>query len=938
MITKCPHCHAAIPDTGETITESSVCFACGGSLVTTTDEVATASSTKDDAATASVTTDEVSANTRLQNSVLGDYSILEQIAGGGMGVVYRARQRQLNRIVALKTIRSGEFAEEEEIRRFQLEAEAAAQLDHPNIVPVFEVGESDGIHFLAMGLVDGHSLSDDVRHSPLDPQRATQLVCTLARAVQFAHEKGIIHRDIKPSNVLIDESGEPRITDFGLAKQIDAADDLTTSGQILGTPGYMAPEQARGDIGVIGPGTDVYGLGALFYCLLTARAPFQAANPLETIRQVVDCDPVAPRELNPAIDRNLEVICLKYLEKDSSRRYVSAGHLADDLNRYLNDEPIVARPASFAERARKFSKRNRVLVRGILTTFCALVLGLIGTATGLKAALDAAEFARGQTQRAVKAEGEARSEASRAREASRRLAIEVTQSHARVAELAMQRGDWDSALEFLRKAIEGNHPASAKLAIQLADVHFHRLELTLSQQALRPVLDAGPSSAEFGAALFRQGLIRLHRARTVDEGDAALNTIQASLDHPLGPADEAYVRAILCDDLSAGLEHLETALQHAPFDLKAWQLKLLYTSLCKGLPAGASIARTAGRMFPSDAMMLMYDIVVSAAHGQSERARELLEMHGHIVSAHLREFLELYVGMFDDMSAFSKSDHSPEQRGVYMLVVLAPTLMRMQAVFAEQDASGEFSFGPFYASPFRPFVKIVPRMLNAILTQDDAAMEAITRDLSRMSPTALLMALHAQMTASHSDEIEDATDRLKKLEDALLIANRATTAPPLFFPGEEVVAKTIRLTIIERIKIMASSTADPATVHPEMTLRARQDIPEILHWQLSGKTGELMNDVLVDPGSLLQIAVSAVHCDAPGYALEAIQEYVRLDNSKPFDAEVVAALAFLKADAPLAALRHLRNAAELDPEEENVPLLLDRARSEARLQFEELMQ
>ena len=274
----------------------------------------------------------------------GDYEDLVEIAQGGMGVVYKARQVSLNRLVALKMIRAGELATADEVRRFYAEAEAAANLDHPNIVPLYEVGEHEGRHYFSMAYVAGYNLLELVRDNLLSPREAAEYVATIAGAIHFAHEQGVLHRDIKPSNVLLDKTGQVRITDFGLAKRIGSDADLTRQSQVLGTPEYMSPEQAQGHHDDLGPAADVYSLGALLYTLLTGRPPFRSENWMTTLKQVVERDPISPRDLNPEIDRDLETVTLKCLEKEPQRRYVSAQALADDLGRYLRGEAVRARP------------------------------------------------------------------------------------------------------------------------------------------------------------------------------------------------------------------------------------------------------------------------------------------------------------------------------------------------------------------------------------------------------------------------------------------------------------------------------------------------------------------------------------------------------------------------------------------------------------------
>jgi len=322
-----------------------------------------------------------SASTGTPIAEFGDYEILSTIARGGMGIVYKARQKKLNRIVAVKMILSGQFAGKEEIERFFVEAEAAAKLRHPNIVAVHEIGEWQGQHYFSMDFIDGKSLADLVREQPLPPRRAAEFVSKIADTVQFAHEQGILHRDLKPSNVLVDNRGEPYITDFGLAKQLSDQSQLTVSGTVVGTPSYMPPEQASGHIEQVGPHSDIYSLGAILYELLTGRPPFRAATPFETIRQVLQDEPVSPRLINTSVPKDLETICLKCLQKEPARRYSSAGELAAELRCFLEGKPIKARPVGAIERTWRWCRRNPWLASAFATAAVFLVIAFVGLAT-----------------------------------------------------------------------------------------------------------------------------------------------------------------------------------------------------------------------------------------------------------------------------------------------------------------------------------------------------------------------------------------------------------------------------------------------------------------------------------------------------------------------------------------------------------------------------
>jgi len=333
--------------------------------------------------------------------IVPGYEILQELGRGGMGVVYKARHLRLQRLVALKMILAGSHAGRSRLARFRAEAAAVTQLQHPNLVQIYETGEHQGQPYISLEFVEGGNLEQRMRESPTTPRAAAELVAMLAHTMDVAHQRGIVHRDLKPANILLAELSShssvlrkvqtvsdslagthwtrttfPKIADFGLAKRVDEDSTQTQSGAILGTPCYMAPEQAAGKTHEIGPAADIYALGAILYDLLVGRPPFRAGNPIDTIRQVVEQDPIPPRQLEPRVPHDLETICLKCLEKEPARRYASAGELAADLRHFLYDEPIHARPTPAWELALKWSKRRPTLV-ALLGVSAAAILGMV---------------------------------------------------------------------------------------------------------------------------------------------------------------------------------------------------------------------------------------------------------------------------------------------------------------------------------------------------------------------------------------------------------------------------------------------------------------------------------------------------------------------------------------------------------------------------------
>jgi tetratricopeptide (TPR) repeat protein len=534
------------------------------------------------------------------------YEILRELGRGGMGVVYYAWQNNLRRVVAIKTVLAGSAAAPEQLGRFQCEAEAVARLQHPNIVQIHEVSRDGSTPYLVLEYVDGGSLAQKLDGTPQPPQQAAQLVEVLARAVHHAHQKGIIHRDLKPANVLLLKDGTPRISDFGLAKFIiGGGGGKTQTGEILGTPSYMAPEQGMGRVRDVGPWTDVYALGAILYELLTGRPPFKGATPFETIIQAASDEPVPPTRLQPKVPRDLETICLKCLQKDQRRRYLSALDLADDLGRFSRHEPIRARPAGLLYRLAKLTRRHTAVVLSLAVVFLALVLGIVGTTAGLVRA-------RTERDRAEAAEREAR----RLLSASRRDA----------AHIALQRGDWRAALAYIDLALADDPLDSPALHLDRARALCALHDIPQAAAELERLTQRTDLADLEGQVLLWKASLALNHSSA--EMKPALAMVRQALERDLPPAEAAYAHALLARSSPEALEHLRQAVQADPFHPQAQGMLALLLSVTGRHEEARESLLVAELLFTEDplfpvihALLLTLQDNVPAAREQLEKAR-----------------------------------------------------------------------------------------------------------------------------------------------------------------------------------------------------------------------------------------------------------------------------------------------------------------------------
>jgi tetratricopeptide (TPR) repeat protein len=661
--------------------------------------------------------------------VIPGYEVVEELGRGGMGVVYRARQVELNRVVALKMVRDGQFAAPEDRQRFRREAEAAAGLDHPNIVPIYEVGSHDDHHYFTMKFVEGGSLDRQVDRLRREPRVTAKLVAVAARAVHHAHQRQILHRDLKPGNVLIDIQGQPHLTDFGLAKRVEAGAQPAASG-IVGTPSYMAPEQAAGRGGLT-TAADVYGLGAILYECLTGRPPFRAATVMDTLLEVLERPPEPPRSHNAIIDRDLETICLKCLDKEPARRYGSAEALADDLDRYLADKPIAARPASTFYQFRKFARRNKAQVLAALMVPLVLVVAL-GT-TWLAA-------------RAVRAE----------RKALQRGAETLVQT----GELAAQRGRWRTALENYDLALQVGHPDTVDLQLKKARAY---LELNDAAAAAR-VADALADRPDLGDHEGPVLLLRGDLALGVNN-KKALALIQQARDRGLPEADDLYAQALLAETSPQAVDCFRRSIEKYPYNPRAQSMLALTLLLLGRFAEARERLAAAESLFPEDPNPLVLRALLAALEGDLPAARAALA--GPRVPLWKKE-----LAVFDQFLTVVATDRGTVSGNYEELFQLIDRMVR-ELVPLLQKA------WPLHRIPLPPVLQKSFGHLQVALGPDvtnETMIEELTRTVAQ-HPEGTLQYLLAM--AYFARDHKDQADRWKKMVDAEREAVKATTLPAL---------------------------------------------------------------------------------------------------------------------------------------------------------------
>jgi serine/threonine protein kinase len=651
------------------------------------------------------------------------YEILEELGRGGMGVVYKARQTALKRLVALKMILAGGHASKEDLNRFLAEAQAVARLQHPNIVQVYEIGEKDGLPYFSLEFVEGGTLSKHLAGTPLPPRDAAQLTVTLSLAIEAAHQAGIVHRDLKPANVLL-ASGDtplavPKIADFGLAKTLDDDSGQTRTGAIMGTPSYMSPEQASGQTKAIGTRTDVYALGTMLYDMVTGRSPFRAATVLETLEQVRTQEPVSPRSLQPSLPRDLETICLKCLSKEPAQRYGTAKELADDLQRFLNNQPILARPASLQERALKFVKRNRLLVGLTSAIILALLIGFISSSL--------------QAARANRSAAEARKA--------------LAEVYATTAQGLVQRGRHIEGLEYYEKALDAGHSDSLLIRLNMARAYA----AIYQPEKTRAILDALLDEPNLGES---EGSVLLLKAYTTmgNEVKDATDMIHRALEKGLPPAEKFFARAMLAETSPEAVALCRQALEADPYHHPSHTMLGLLLVLLGRMKEAEKAHAAASVLFPDDPNMKILGSILLAVDGKKAEAIRSLQGIKTQVTARQYRVIEAAVELMGFLQVLDDPENEQERVRLATLWLklvpdldsIWPTAGKTVSVKPEEGASQLLKMPPVLN---RSLMEMMEAMSGVVMNMGNPESSKKLEQILKKHPEGTLFYLHGSTLA-----------------------------------------------------------------------------------------------------------------------------------------------------------------------------------------------